>query len=160
MTLTPSVRAISLCSFPCVARSFACASFDAISTLECFFFLAIAACIRPSPCCCNFLFRVRWYQANARRALARFTGLRINMVNMGVGSYVGVQVWNVRDNLCVADRAHCRRNPRGGSRGGNYPKNWMLAVANVRGALVPNISRSMGTDCGRYEGVTARKRPR
>ena len=23
-----------------------------------------------------------------------------------------------------------------GSRGGNYPKNWMLAVANVRGALV------------------------
>ena len=42
MTLTPSVRAISLCSFPCVARSFACASLDAISTLECFFFLAIA----------------------------------------------------------------------------------------------------------------------
>jgi len=30
-------------------------------------------------------FRVRWYQANARRALARFTGLRIDMVNMGVG---------------------------------------------------------------------------
>jgi hypothetical protein len=27
------VRAISLCSFPCVARSFACASFVAISTL-------------------------------------------------------------------------------------------------------------------------------
>ena len=100
MTLTPSVRAISLCSFPCVARSFACASFDAISTLECLFLLAIAACIRASPCCCNFLFRVRWYQANARRALARFTGLRINMINMGVGGYVGAQVWNVRD-ICV-----------------------------------------------------------
>ena len=52
----------------------------------------------------------------------------------------------------VANRAHCRRNPRGderkGNRGGNYPKNWMLAVANVRGALVPNISGSTGTDCG------------
>jgi hypothetical protein len=33
--------AISLCSFPCVARSFASASFVAISTLECLFFLAI-----------------------------------------------------------------------------------------------------------------------
>jgi hypothetical protein len=71
------------------------------------------------------------------------------MVNMGVGGYVGAQVWNARDIcVCVADRAHCRRNPRGASRGGNYPKNWMLAVANVRGALVPNISGSMGTDCG------------
>src|SRR6516165_8753263 len=48
MTLTPSVRAISLCSFPCVARSFACASFDAISTLEYLFFLAIAASLRPA----------------------------------------------------------------------------------------------------------------
>src|SRR5262245_27773054 len=47
MTLTPSVRAISLCSFPCVARSFACASFHAISTLECLFFLVIAASLRP-----------------------------------------------------------------------------------------------------------------
>src|SRR5262249_317067 len=46
--LTPSVRAISLCGFPCVTRSFACASFVAISTLECRF-LAVAACIRPSP---------------------------------------------------------------------------------------------------------------
>src|SRR5215831_13326293 len=36
MTLTPSVRAISLCSFPRVANSFACASFVAISNLECF----------------------------------------------------------------------------------------------------------------------------
>jgi hypothetical protein len=44
MTLTPSVRAISLCSFPRIAKSFACASFVAISTLECLFFLAIAAC--------------------------------------------------------------------------------------------------------------------
>src|SRR5262245_16231058 len=48
MTLTPSVRAISRCSFPCVARSFACASFDAISTLECLFFLATAASLRPT----------------------------------------------------------------------------------------------------------------
>src|SRR5262245_4799779 len=54
MTLTPSVRAISLCSFPCVARSFASASFVAISTLECLFFLTLAACIRPSPSCCKF----------------------------------------------------------------------------------------------------------
>ena len=42
MTLTPSVRAMSLCSFPCVARPFACASFVAISALECLFFLAIS----------------------------------------------------------------------------------------------------------------------
>jgi hypothetical protein len=45
MTLTPSVCAISLCNLPCVAKSFACASFVAISTLECFFLLAIAAFI-------------------------------------------------------------------------------------------------------------------
>ena len=43
-TLTPSVRAISLCSFPCLAKSFACASFVATSTLECRFSPAIAAC--------------------------------------------------------------------------------------------------------------------
>jgi hypothetical protein len=43
MTLTPSVRAISLCSFPCAAKSFACASFAAISALECFFFLAMGS---------------------------------------------------------------------------------------------------------------------
>src|SRR5215470_1052878 len=53
MTLTPSVRAISLCSFPCVARSFACASFETISTLECLLFLAIAASLRP-PDAANF----------------------------------------------------------------------------------------------------------
>ena len=41
-TLTPSVRAISLCSFPCLAKSFACASFVATSTLECRFGLTIA----------------------------------------------------------------------------------------------------------------------
>jgi hypothetical protein len=43
MTLTPSVLAISLCSFPCAARSFARVSFDAISTVEYHFFPAIAA---------------------------------------------------------------------------------------------------------------------
>jgi len=37
MTLTPSVRAISLCSFPRLAKLFACTSFAAIATLECFF---------------------------------------------------------------------------------------------------------------------------
>ena len=42
--LTPSVRAISLCSCPCLAKSFACASFVATSTLECRFSPAIAAC--------------------------------------------------------------------------------------------------------------------
>ena len=36
MTLTPSVRAISRCSFPRVANSFARASFVAIFNLECF----------------------------------------------------------------------------------------------------------------------------
>jgi hypothetical protein len=41
------VRAISLCSFPCAAKSFAWASFAAISALECFFFLAMAACVHP-----------------------------------------------------------------------------------------------------------------
>ena len=61
MTLTRSVRAMSLCSFPRVANSFACASFVAISALECFLFLAIAACIR----------------SNARRVLARITSLRL-----------------------------------------------------------------------------------
>jgi hypothetical protein len=44
MTLTPSVRAISLCSFPCLAKSFACASFVATSTRECRFTLPMATC--------------------------------------------------------------------------------------------------------------------
>jgi hypothetical protein len=44
---SPSVRAISLCSFPCVAKLFACASFVATSILECRFSLAIAACPQP-----------------------------------------------------------------------------------------------------------------
>ena len=35
-----------------------------------------------------------------------------------------------------------------GSRGGNHLKGWMLVVPNVRGVLVPNISGSMGCDCG------------
>jgi hypothetical protein len=39
MTLTPSVRATSLC----VTNSFACVSFVAISALECLFFFTIAA---------------------------------------------------------------------------------------------------------------------
>src|SRR5262249_24813850 len=54
MTLTPSARAISPCSFPCVARSFACASFEPISTLECLFFLAIAVSLRSA----NVMFRI------------------------------------------------------------------------------------------------------
>src|SRR5262249_56482138 len=62
MTLTPSAQAISLCNFPCVANSFACANFVAISTLECLFLLGIAACIRPSlRCAANLLLRVRCY---------------------------------------------------------------------------------------------------
>jgi hypothetical protein len=44
-TPTPSVRAISLCSFPCLAKSFACASFVATSTLECRFIAACPAAI-------------------------------------------------------------------------------------------------------------------
>src|SRR5262249_16983334 len=69
MTLTPSVRAISLCSFPRVANSFARASFVAISALECLLLLAIAACIR----------------SNARRVLARITSLQLTLINMRVG---------------------------------------------------------------------------
>ena len=33
---------------------------------------------------------------------------------------------------------------KGGTRGGNHLKGWMLAALNVRGALVPNISGSIG----------------
>src|SRR6516225_3044347 len=51
MTLTPSVRAISLCNFPCVANLFACANFVAISTLECLFLVAIAACLVAAAAC-------------------------------------------------------------------------------------------------------------
>ena len=69
MTLTPSVRAMSLCSFPRVANSFACASFVAISALEWLLFLAIAAFIR----------------SNARRVLARITSLQLTLINMKVG---------------------------------------------------------------------------
>src|SRR5262245_17664236 len=47
MTLTPSMRAISLCSFPRLAKSFACASFVATSTRECRFTLAMPACPQP-----------------------------------------------------------------------------------------------------------------
>src|SRR5262249_60492747 len=47
ITLTPSARAISLCNFPCVANSFACASLLAISALECLFLLAIVVSLRP-----------------------------------------------------------------------------------------------------------------
>src|SRR5215471_10759520 len=70
MTLTPSVRAISLCSFPCVARSFACASFDAISTLECLFFLAIAASLRPA----NVISRPANVISHVRILLRRLNG--------------------------------------------------------------------------------------
>src|SRR5215468_544896 len=69
MTLTPSVRAISLCSFPCVARSFACASFETISTLECLFFLAIAASLRP-PDAANFYCALLHYYKGTRCSLA------------------------------------------------------------------------------------------
>jgi hypothetical protein len=48
---------------------------------------------------------------------------------------------------------------RKGSRGGNCLKGWMLAVPRCSGALVPNISGSMGCDCGPLRGATARKRP-
>src|SRR5262249_22297508 len=51
MTLTPSVRAISLCNLPRVANLFACASFVAISTLECLFLVAIAACLVAAAAC-------------------------------------------------------------------------------------------------------------
>jgi hypothetical protein len=49
MTLTPSVRAISLCNFPCVANSFACASFVAISALEYLVFLAHGGLLSTLP---------------------------------------------------------------------------------------------------------------
>jgi hypothetical protein len=47
MTLTPSMRAISLCSLPCLAKSFARASFVATSTLECRLSLAMPVCPQP-----------------------------------------------------------------------------------------------------------------
>src|SRR5262245_19373280 len=47
MTLTPSVSAISPCSFPCAAICVACASLVATSSLECLF-LAIEA-VQPFP---------------------------------------------------------------------------------------------------------------
>jgi hypothetical protein len=58
MTLTPSVRAISLCSFPCVANLFARASFVAISTLECLFILAMPALPSALPMSLQMLLRV------------------------------------------------------------------------------------------------------
>src|SRR5262249_25234747 len=64
---------MSLCSFPCVARPFACASFVAISALECFLFLAVAACIRILP----MLLQIFIVIINM-----------INMTNMRVGGYV------------------------------------------------------------------------
>src|SRR5262249_46134712 len=48
MALTPSVRAISLCNFPRLAKRFACASFFAISALD-FFCLGIAVASTISP---------------------------------------------------------------------------------------------------------------
>src|SRR5215510_11748558 len=120
MTLTPSVRAMSLCSFPRVASSFACASFVAISALECLLFLTVSACIRPSPCCYTFLLRL----GGTKRASCPCPDYKpaINMVNMRVGGYVIPRITCART---VAHRAHCRRNPRG-SRGGNHLKGWML----------------------------------
>src|SRR5262245_22270556 len=108
MTLTPSVRAMSLCSFPRVANSFACASFVAISALECLLFLTIAACIRPSPCCYKFSLRL----GGTKRASSPCPDYKpaINMVNMRVWGYV---IPRITWATTVANRAHCRRNPRG-----------------------------------------------
>jgi len=83
------------------------------------------------------------------------------MINMRVGGYV---VPRITCATTVANRAHCQgiregKNERG-SRGGNHLKGWMLVVPNVRGVLVPNISGSMGCDCGPLRRCPARKRPR
>jgi hypothetical protein len=46
---------------------------------------------------------------------------------------------------------------RKGRRGGNCLKGWVLAVRHVRGALVPNISGSMGNGCGPLQRRHSRK---
>src|SRR5215469_6639874 len=97
MTLTPSMRAISLCNFPCVTNSFACVSFVAISALECFFFLAIGASLRSSHYCrksyCaslqrNTLFPCRFRKVDCQksRRLQPLPRRKINMRCRGGGT--------------------------------------------------------------------------
>src|SRR6516165_2148438 len=90
MTLTPSVRAISLCSFPRAAKSFACASLVAISALECLFFLAIAACIRPSHILLRQIF---WCAVGANPLfLGRGQPFIAAQINMRDGALLGMNV--------------------------------------------------------------------
>ena len=75
-------------SLPCLAKSFACVSFVAISTLECLFLLCIAACIPPSRCCRKFFICALVLQSHAlflARQWQPFYRLEINMKD---GSFV------------------------------------------------------------------------
>src|SRR6516165_8239905 len=113
MTLTPSLRAISLCSFPCVANSFACANFVAISALECFFLLAIAACIRPSLRCCrkSFIAAVL-HNAFPARQWQPFIALQINTRDAAAAWCAGMEceismLARLQIRRCVASGTHC-----------------------------------------------------
>src|SRR6516225_6971683 len=107
MTLTPSVRAISLCSFPCVARSFACASFDAISTLEYLFFLAIAASLRPAnviAACWNVIGMLKSYiNGPYKERVCRFRNSEPKMV--GKGTDLGLPKKKKTDRLAIAKKS-------------------------------------------------------
>src|SRR6516162_8007319 len=96
MTLTPSVRAISLCSFPCVANSSACANFVAISSLECLFLLGISACpIRPPP---YVVPQISFCALGAaQRVPSPINGNQLSLqIYEGLRPLCGAQLWTVR----------------------------------------------------------------
>ena len=104
MTLTPSVRAISRCSFPCVANSSACANFVAISTLECLFLLGIAACIRPPP---YVVPQISFCALGAAQRIPRptmATSYRVADLTRGVRPLCGAQV--MKCETCVGEIAN------------------------------------------------------
>jgi hypothetical protein len=104
MTLTPSVRAISRCSFPCVANSSACANFVAISTLECLFLLGIAACIRPPP---YVVPQISFCALGAAQRIpypTMATNYRVADLTRGVRPLCGAQV--MKRETCVGEIAN------------------------------------------------------
>src|SRR6516225_3304264 len=129
MTLTPSVRAMSLCSFPRVANSFACASFVAISALECLLFLA---CIR----------------SNARRVLARITSLQLTLINMRVGVmwYRATYARRLWQTEHIAGGTQEGKNERGSPGGWLEAENAQLrgrvAEAHARDSSIARCTRS------------------
>src|SRR5262249_17286382 len=124
MTLTPSAQAISLCNFPCVANSFACANFVAISTLECLFLLGIAACIRPSLRCCpkSFIAPLVLQHGFPCRTLQPFIALEIYPRDGGGVWVPGLEWW-----------ALVGQNRGGGARGAPWRAMW-IGLTESRGA--------------------------